>query len=51
MPQHNADETLKMIIPQILLPLSAPLNKKQSRKRIKLKLNSEQFEIFKAFSL
>ena len=49
MPQHNADETLKMIIPQILLPLSAPLNKKQSRKRIKL--NSEQFEIFKAFSL
>ena len=50
MPQHNADETLKMIIDQVLFPLSArPLNKKQSRKRIKL--NSEQFEIFKAFSL
>lgn len=49
MPQYNADETLKMIIHQILFPLSAPLNKKQSRKRIKP--NSEQFEIFKAFSL
>jgi hypothetical protein len=47
--QHNADETLEMIIHQILFPLSAPLDKKQSRKRIKL--NSEQFKIFKAFSL